>query len=89
MAERLDPAVARARLLVRTGLADLTPGEVVLVALSGGADSLALAAATAFVAPRAGLPWGAVVVDHDLQPGSDQVAARAGSIDEERPRPKF
>jgi tRNA(Ile)-lysidine synthase len=49
----------------------------VLVALSGGADSLALAAATAFEAPRAGIRAGAVVVDHGLQEGSDAVAARA------------
>jgi tRNA(Ile)-lysidine synthase len=43
---------------------------VVLVACSGGADSLALAAAVAFEAPRAGLRAGAVTVDHGLQPGS-------------------
>ena len=50
---------------------------LVLVALSGGADSLALAAATAFEAPRAGIRAGAIVVDHGLQAGSDAVAARA------------
>ena len=45
-----------------------------LVALSGGPDSLALAAATAFeAAGRAG----AVIVDHGLQAGSMDVAARA------------
>lgn len=54
-----------------------TPQPLVLVALSGGADSLALAAATAFEAPRAGLRAGAVIVDHGLQQGSDAVAARA------------
>ena len=48
-----------------------------LVALSGGPDSLALAAAVAFEAPRAGIAAGAVIVDHGLQPGSDAVAARA------------
>jgi len=47
----------------------------VLVACSGGADSLALAAATAFVAPRLGLRAGAVTVDHGLQPGSAERAA--------------
>ncbi|QEO10757.1 tRNA lysidine(34) synthetase TilS [Protaetiibacter larvae] len=52
-------------------------GPLVLVALSGGADSLALAAAAAFEAPRAGLRAGAVIVDHGLQAGSDAVAARA------------
>jgi tRNA(Ile)-lysidine synthase len=49
----------------------------VLVALSGGPDSLALAAATAFEAPRAGIRAGAVIVDHGLQAGSADVAARA------------
>ena len=71
------PAVARARLAVRSELDDLAPGSLVLVACSGGPDSLALAAATAFVATRLGLRAGAVVVDHDLQPGSDTVAAEA------------
>ncbi len=46
----------------------------VLVACSGGADSLALAAATAFVAPGLGLTSGLVTVDHGLQPGSAQRA---------------
>ena len=50
---------------------------LVLVALSGGADSLALAAATAFEAPRAGLRAGAVVVDHGLQDASAAVAESA------------
>src|SRR6185312_3769301 len=50
---------------------------LVLVALSGGADSLALAAATSFEAGRAGIRAGAVVVDHGLQVGSADVAARA------------
>lgn len=74
---RLDPAVASQRLAVRRALADLPPGATVLVACSGGADSLALAAALAFVAPREGWQAGAVVVDHRLQPGSAGVAQRA------------
>lgn len=57
--------------------APLTPGALVLVGLSGGADSLALAAATAFEAPRAAFRAGAIIVDHGLQQGSDAVAARA------------
>ncbi len=48
-----------------------------LVALSGGPDSLALAAATAFEAPRAGLRAGAVIVDHGLQAGSADASAHA------------
>jgi tRNA(Ile)-lysidine synthase len=48
--------------------------------LSGGPDSLALAAATAFEAPRVGLQAGAVIVDHQLQEGSDAVAERAALL---------
>jgi tRNA(Ile)-lysidine synthase len=76
---KLDPAVARVRSAVRTSVADLDPGALVLVAASGGADSLALAAATAWVAPRLGLRAGAVVVDHALQAASADVAARAAA----------
>jgi len=66
------PAVAEVRLAVRRCLsgAGLAPGDLVLVACSGGADSLALAAALAFEAPKLGLRGGGVTVDHGLQPGS-------------------
>lgn len=71
------------RLAVRTALSDLSGGDLVLVACSGGADSLALAAACAFEAPRAGLRAGAVTVDHGLQPGSaDRAAALAARLTE-------
>lgn len=70
----LDPAVAEVRRAVR---AALDGRGVVIVALSGGADSLALAAATAFEAPRLGIRAEAVVIDHGLQGGSDAVAAAA------------
>ncbi|MEE6273592.1 tRNA lysidine(34) synthetase TilS [Georgenia sp. MJ206] len=69
------PAVAAARSAVRAALRDLPAGALVLVACSGGADSLALAAATAFVAPRAGLRAGSVTVDHGLRPGSGAEAS--------------
>lgn len=71
------PAVAAVRNAVRGCVRDLAPGDLVLAACSGGADSLALAAALAFVAPRAGLRSGAVTVDHGLQDGS---AARAAAL---------
>jgi tRNA(Ile)-lysidine synthase len=64
------PALAAVRVAVRSCLADLAPGAVVLVACSGGPDSLALAAAAAFEAEPAALRVGAVVVDHGLQAGS-------------------
>ena len=72
-------AVAAVRSAVRRDLADLAPGTAVLVACSGGADSLALAAATGFVAQRSGRTASAVVVDHDLQPGSAGVAEAAAA----------
>jgi tRNA(Ile)-lysidine synthase len=79
MLPRLGRAVAAVRAAVRTDLADLSPGSTVLVACSGGADSLALAAATAFVAPRGAVVAGAVVVDHGWSPGSAAVARAAAA----------
>lgn len=73
------PPVAQVRSAVRPGLTG--SAQPVLVACSGGADSLALAAAVAFEAPRAGVPAGAVTVDHGLQPGSaDRAAATAALL---------
>jgi tRNA(Ile)-lysidine synthase len=60
-----------------SGTTDAAP--LVLVALSGGPDSLALAAATAFEAHRAGIRAGAVIIDHGLQSGSADVAAAAAA----------
>ena len=74
----LDPAVAAVRLAVRKALSPLAVGGgVVAVALSGGPDSLALAAAAAFEAPKLGLSVVSITVDHGLQPGSDAVAQAA------------
>jgi tRNA(Ile)-lysidine synthase len=69
------PAVAAVRRAVRTEIADLAAGELVLAACSGGADSLALAAALAVEAPRRQLRAGLITVDHGLQPGSAEQAA--------------
>ncbi|MFI5678564.1 tRNA lysidine(34) synthetase TilS [Streptomyces cellulosae] len=47
------------------------PSPLVLVACSGGADSMALASALAFEAPKLAIRAGGITVDHGLQPGSD------------------
>ena len=64
------PAVAEVRSAVRRCLGEFAEGDLVLAACSGGADSLALAAALAHEGPRCGLRAGGVTVDHGLQPGS-------------------
>lgn len=50
---------------------------LVLVGLSGGSDSLALASVAAHFARRGEIQVGAVVVDHQLQEGSAEVAQKA------------
>lgn len=70
------PVVAAVRRAVREQIDDLEPGALVLAACSGGADSLALAAALAVEAPRRRLLAGAITVDHGLTADSAQQAAR-------------
>lgn len=76
---KLNPSVAE----IRSAVADffdrhpVSDGALVLVAVSGGADSLALVAAVRFVAGKRGLRAGAIVVDHGLQSDSATVAERA------------
>jgi tRNA(Ile)-lysidine synthase len=53
------------------------PGDRILLAVSGGADSLLLAAATNLEASKVGIQLNALVVDHQLQNGSGDVAASA------------
>ncbi|QMW65968.1 tRNA lysidine(34) synthetase TilS [Mumia sp. ZJ1417] len=75
----LDPVVARGRRAVSDALADLPGDATVVFGVSGGADSLALAALTSFVVAGRGGRALALVVDHGLQAGSDQVAQRAAA----------
>ena len=75
----LHPSVAAVRGAVRRVLAPLEPGAVVAVACSGGADSLALASAAVFEGHKLGLRVVGVTVDHQLQPGSADQAARVVS----------
>jgi tRNA(Ile)-lysidine synthase len=69
------PAVAATRLAVRRCLRELS--GTVVVAVSGGADSLALLAAVAFEAGKTGVRPVVVTVDHGLQAGS---AAQAAAV---------
>ncbi len=79
----LDPAVAAVRLAVRRDLSTVPDGTLV-VACSGGADSLALLAATVFEAHRQGRHVVGAVVDHGLQDGSaehtDRVVAQMARL---------
>ena len=84
--KRLNPTLGKARNMIREALEDAglaprgtasAPPPLLLVACSGGPDSLALAEAASFFARRGDYRVGAVVVDHALQPGSADVAAAA------------
>jgi tRNA(Ile)-lysidine synthase len=73
-----EPAVAAVRSAVRRTLHGLpVEADTVLVACSGGADSLALLAATVFESRRNGPRVVGAVVDHGLQDGS---AAHTGEV---------
>ncbi|MCW4466724.1 tRNA lysidine(34) synthetase TilS [Glutamicibacter sp. MNS18] len=69
----MSTALARAR----TAIDRMAHGQFVLVAVSGGADSLALAVAAGELARAGKLRAGAIIVDHGLQPGSDGIARTA------------
>ena len=73
---RLTPAIADVRRAVREAWMrhGVVAGDRILVACSGGADSLALAAAAVFEGKRAGIAVGAVIVEHGLQPETKAVA---------------
>ena len=70
-------ALVAMRAAVGASLADLPSDSTVLVACSGGPDSLALAGVAAWVAARGGPRVEAIVVNHGLQEGSAEVADRA------------
>jgi len=78
----LHPAIAAVRRGVRRTLAelgeggDLAAGRSVMVACSGGADSLALLAATVVEGHKSGLRVVGATVDHGLQEGSAEHAAQ-------------
>lgn len=64
------------RVMQAVAAVDPTPHRGVLVACSGGPDSLALAAGAILAASHTGWATSAIVVDHGLQVGSAQVADR-------------
>ncbi|EFW09256.1 tRNA(Ile)-lysidine synthase (tRNA(Ile)-lysidinesynthetase), partial [Actinomyces sp. oral taxon 178 str. F0338] len=74
--------VARVSLAVRGCLRGLgaSPGDSVVVALSGGADSLALAAAAIDSGTRMGLDVRTVTVDHGLRPDSGHEARAVAEL---------
>jgi tRNA(Ile)-lysidine synthase len=72
----LHPSLAAVRHAVRRGLADLEPGARLVVACSGGADSLALASATVHEGREQGWYVVGATVAHGLQDGSADHAER-------------
>lgn len=63
-------------ILTRKAAGDFDDADTLLVACSGGADSVAMASQVAFLAPRMGFRGGMVTVDHAMQPGSATQAQR-------------
>lgn len=78
MGGKLTQAQAKARAATSAMLADFAPAQspLFLVACSGGADSLALAATAAFLQRK--YPWrfGAVVIDHQLQEATAEASRK-------------
>ena len=64
------------RSAVRNALTDCSAGDLVLVAVSGGADSLALAYALSLEAPKLAVRVEGVTVDHQLQSQSSVQAEK-------------
>jgi len=72
----MSTALLELRNAVRPFLENLTAGDCALVAVSGGADSLALACALIKEAPDLAISLIAVTVDHQLQSGSGEQAKK-------------
>ncbi len=72
----MSSALLELRNAVRPFLENLTAGDCALVAVSGGADSLALACALIKEAPELAITLIAVTVDHQLQSGSNEQAKK-------------
>jgi tRNA(Ile)-lysidine synthase len=72
----LHPSIAACRRGVRQAMEDLPADATVIVACSGGPDSLALASAAVFEGRQSGTRVIGATVDHGLQDGSADQAAR-------------
>ena len=72
-------ALVALRSVVRAALSKFSAGDLILVAVSGGADSLALAAAANIEAEKLAIKLLGVTVDHQLQAGSKSQAERVVS----------
>lgn len=66
----MDSSAPAVRSAVRSALETFEAGDLIIVAVSGGADSLALAYALSLEAPKFAIQLHAVTIDHQLQPGS-------------------
>lgn len=75
---KLSPAVAEIRFHLREALLrhGAKAGEQILIACSGGTDSMALASALAFEGRKLKLLIGAVIIDHGIQPETYDVAQK-------------
>jgi tRNA(Ile)-lysidine synthase len=73
----MTDAVVAVCVAVRDALRDLTPGDGVLVACSGGPDSLALAAAVARLSGRYGWRASSLTVDHGWSAAASAASAQA------------
>ena len=66
----MDSSAPAIRSAVRSALEGFEAGDLIIVAVSGGADSLALAYALSLEAPKFAIQLQAVTIDHQLQAGS-------------------
>ena len=69
-------SVPAVRSAVRSWLEKFDAGDLVLIAVSGGADSLALAYALSLEAPKLAIQLHAVTIDHQLQAASSAQATK-------------
>jgi tRNA(Ile)-lysidine synthase len=76
MSQSTDSAMVAVRNAVRRELAQSSAGDRIILACSGGADSLALSYATAREGEKFALSLIGVTIDHQLQPGSRLQAER-------------